>query len=187
MREEYLRAIFWLIIIGSWVFGVAYGRWVGAGGEILRELSIPVRVPGPAELEAWWQPIAYFALTALASFVLAQLFFGVGAAVFIFARGVHDGALILELETIVRGISFPQILAGQIWAMLFSLLILTVNLPLCLLAAHLGMQRASYMWSRIRGKPVRAGSGFLPIQNLALILAASLVAGLIGSFLVPIT
>lgn len=182
MHEEYWQAAFWLLIVGSWVFGVAYGRW-GGGGGVFVDLSQAVRVPSPLELSAWWQPLVYFTLTVLATFVLAQLFFGVGAGIFLFARGVYDSTLIFELESTVGGWSFPDIPAEQFWMVLFIVLILVVNLPLCLWAAHLGTRRATRMWYRIRGKPLRP-SGTPPMPTLSIILAASLAAGLAGAFII---
>ncbi|MCK4405882.1 MAG: hypothetical protein KAV43_05185 [Hadesarchaea archaeon] len=186
MRGEYWHAAFWLLVIGSWVLGVAYGRWGGDGGFFV-DLSQAVRVPSPLELSEWWQPLAYFTLTVLATFVLAQLFFGVGAAVFLFSRGVYDGKLIVLLEQTVGGWSFPNIPANEFWMVLFIVLILTVNLPLCLWAAHLGTRRATYMWYRLRGKPLKPEVGAGPMTTLLLILAASVAAGLVGAFLISYT
>jgi len=183
MREDYWHAAFWLLVVGSWVFGVAHGRWGGGGGFFVN-LSQAVRVPSPLELGAWWQPLAYFALTALATFVLAQLFFGVGAAVFLFSRGVYDSLLISQLEQLVGGWSFPNIPANEFWMVLFIVLILVVNLPLCLWAAHLGTRRATRMWYRLWGKPLKPEVGAGPMMILLLILAASVAAGLVGSFVI---
>ena len=186
MRAEYLAPTFWLVVVGSWVFGVAYGYWAGNG--IFLELSKAVRVPSPLVLDVWWQPLLYFTLSALALFLLAQILFGAGAALFLFARGVYDSSLILALEGTVRGWSFPShIPIDEMFTVLFILLILAVNLPLCLWSAHLGTQRAVYAWYRLRGKPVKPGSGVFPILNLLLILAASLAVGLVGAFMLSYT
>ncbi len=173
-----------MLVIGSWVLGVAYGRWGGDGGFFV-ELSQAVRVP--LDLDIWWQPLAYFVLTVLATFVLSQLFFGVGAAVFLFSRGVYDGILITRLEQTVGGWAFPNIPATQFWGVLFIVLILAVNLPLCLWAAHLGTRRATYMWYRLRGKPLKPEVGAGPMITLLLILAASVAAGLVGAFVISYT
>ena len=185
MRAEYWAPTFWLVVVGSWVFGVAYGYWVGDG--IFLELSKAVRVPSPSDLGVWWQPLFYFTLSALALFLLAQIFFGAGAVLSLFARGVYDSSLILAFEETVRGWSFPSIPIDEMFTVLFILLILAVNLPLCLWSAHLGTQRAVYTWYRLRGKPIKPGSGVFPISNLLLILAASLAAGLVGAFMLSYT
>jgi hypothetical protein len=181
MRGEYWHAAFWLLIVGSWVFGVAFGRW-GGGGDLFVNLSQAVRVPSPIKLDVWWQPLAYFTLTVLATFVLSQLFFGVGAAVFLFSRGVYDSLLISQLEQFVGG--FPNITPGEFWMVLFIVLILVVNLPLCLWSAHLGTQRATRMWYRLRGKPLKPEVGAGPMMTLLLILTASVAAGLVGAFVI---
>ena len=181
MREDYWLAIFWLVVVGSWVMGMAYGRWVGDGG-FLTDLSQAVRVPSPAQLDAWWQPLAYFALTVLATFVLAQLFFGVGAAVFLFSRGVYDSSLIAEIDRTVRGWSIQNIPSNEFMGVMFIVLILAVNLPICLWAAHLGLMRSMRMFYRLRGKPLRPEAP-RPMATLIILLTASIVAGLIGSFI----
>ena len=186
MREDYWLAAFWLLIVGSWVLGVAYGRW-GGGGGLFIDLSQAVRVPSPFSLDSWWQPLVYFTLTALASFVLAQLFFGVGAAVFLFSRGVYDSFLIVELERTVRGWSFPNIPGNELWMVLFIVLILAVNLPICLWAAHLGLTRAMRMFYRLRGKPLKPELGAKPVVTLLILLAASIATGLVGFFIFTYT
>ena len=184
MREEYWHHAFWLLVIGSWVLGIAYGRWGGGGGFFL-DLSQAVSVPYPQGM--WWQPLVYFVLTVIAAFVLSQLFFGAGAAIFLFSRGVYDSMLLGNLQLIVGGWTFPDIPPNQLWAVFFIVLILAVNLPLCLWAAHLGTQQATRMWYRLRGKPVKPGAGAEPLQTFLVILAASVVAGLIGSLAVSYT
>ncbi len=183
MRGEYWHAAFWLLIVGSWVLGITYGRW-GGGGGLFIDLSQAVRVPSPLDLGVWWQPLAYFALTILTAFVLAQLFFGVGAAIFLFSRGVYDSVLITQLEQMVGGWSFSDIPPNEFWMVLFIVLILAVNLPLCLWAAHLGTQRATRMWYRLRGKPLKPVVGAGPVPTLLLILAASVAAGIVGAFII---
>jgi hypothetical protein len=184
MREEYWGAFFWLLVVGSWVFGVAYGRWVGTGGEIFLELSKAVRVPD--EFGAGWEPLAYFIFTTVAIFVLAQLFFGAGAALFLFARGFHDCTLIARAEDIVRRWSF-NLPINEFMRVLLIVLILAVNLPLCLWAAHMGTQRSIYVWHRLTGKPVKPEAGVRPIRDFLLILAASIVAGLVAAFIFSYT
>ncbi len=186
MREDYWLAAFWLLIIGSWVLGFAYGRWGGAGGLFV-DLSQAVRVPSPLGLGAWWQPLVYFVLTVLTTFVLAQLFFGVGAAVFLFSRGVYDSFLISQLEQLAGGWSFPDIPANQFWMVLFIVLILAVNLPICLWAAHLGLMRAMRMFYRLRGKPLKPEVSTKPMVTLLILLAASVAAGLVGAFIISYT
>lgn len=184
MREEYLHYAFWLLIIGSWVLGVTYGRWGGGGSGVFADLSQAVSIPYPAQL-SWWHPLIYFTFTVIAAFLLSQLFFGAGAAVFLFARGVYDGVLILSLETILSK-SLTSISSVELWSVFFIMLVLTLNLPLCLWAAHLGTQRATRMWYRLRGKPVKPTTTS-PIANLLVVVAVSLVAGLVATFAIAYT
>jgi hypothetical protein len=181
MREEYWFAFFWLLVIGSWVFGVAFGRWVGVGGGFFLELSKAVRVP--SDFGAWWEPLVYFIFTTVAVFALAQIFFGAGAALFLFARGFYDSTLIMSAESTVRGWTFPNLPVGGLTNVLLIVLILAVNLPLCLWAAHMGTQRSLYVWQRLTGKPVKPEAGVRPMRDFLLVLAASIVAGLVASFL----
>lgn len=116
--------------------------------------------------------------------MLAQLFFGAGAAVFLFCRGVSDSMVIFELERTMRSWSFPDFPMNEVWSVLFMLFILFVNLPLCLWAAHVGAQRSIYVWYRLRGKPVKAGEGSRPMLNFLFILAASIAAGLAAAFVI---
>jgi len=183
MREEYWRAFFWLLVIGSWTFGVAYGHWVSTGESVFLELSRAVRVPGPVELGAWWEPLVYFIFTVVAIFVLAQLFFGAGAMLFLFARGVYDSTLIIWIGATVRGWYFPNLPTQAVLMVLFGVFILAVNLPLCLWAAHMGTQRSIYIWHRLTGKPVKPEAGVRPMRDFLLILAASIVAGLIAALI----
>lgn len=186
MREEYWHAAFWLLVIGSWVLGVAYGRW-GGGNSLFIDLSQAVRVPSPIELNAWWQPLVYFSLTAPAIFVLAQLFFGVGAVVFLFSRGVYDSMLVLQVEQIMRNESLLTIPANQLCVILFIALIFVVNLPLCLWSAQLGTKQVRRMWHRLRGKPLKLEAGDQPMSNLLMILAALIAAGLLEAFIFAYT
>jgi len=177
MRDEYWQASFWVLVVACWAFGFVYGRWAGGGG-FFSELGKAVSVPlGP--FSAWWQLLAYFTLTIIAIFVLAQLFFGAGAAIFLFVRGVGDSAVVLAIEGIVR--PFPDISTQGAWMLVIGLLILAVNLPLCLWSAHLGTQRAVYMWRRLRGQPVRPESATKPIFNFLMVMAISIVTGLVAA------
>ena len=181
MREEYWHYAFWLIVVGSWVFGVAYGKWGGGYGGLFSDLGRAVSVPWPSQLELW-QPIMYFTLTVVAAFVLSQLFFGVGAAVFIFSRGVSDSGLITSMEIMVGNWNLASVSPAEIWTMFFIMLVLAVNMPLCLWAAQLGTQRAIRMLYRLRGKLMKPLANVEPISNLLIILAVSLAVGLTATF-----
>lgn len=180
MRWEHWHYGFWLLIIGSWVFGVVYGKWGGGSSGIFADIGQAVSVPSPEGL-SWWQPILYFTLTVVAAFVLSQIFFGAGAAVFIFSRGVNDAILFNRAEQIVRNLNLLQSQSGELWQIFFIATVLAVNLPLCLWAAHLGTQRATRMLYRLRGKPFKSEVGETPISNLIMVVAASIVAGLIAT------
>ncbi len=183
MRERRWLAAFWLLVIGSWVLGVVYGRWMGGGSGLFADLGQAVSVTDPFLLDAWWQPLAYFVLTVISVFVLSQLFFGAGAAIFLFARGVCDSVLIAKLETTVGGWSLIDVPLDESFKVLVIGLILTVNLPLCLWTAHLGTQRSVYILQRLRGKPIKPEIGARPMSGFLLILAASVAVGLIAAFL----
>lgn len=179
MNREYLNYSLWLLVIGSWVFGVAYGRWFGGTEGVFGELSQAVSIPSPAGLQ-WWHPILFFPLTIVAAYILSQLFFGAGAAVFMFSRGVGDSALLLSLETTLKTENFLTVSTGQIWLIFFIILAVAVNLPLCLWSAQLGTARSVRMFDRLRGKPLRPEAGLA--SGLLLLVAISLVLGLLGSF-----
>jgi hypothetical protein len=183
MREEYATYLLWLLIVGSWVFGFAYGKWFGAAqatgaGDAFGQLSRAVSVPEPLALKGL-EPLLYFPLTLIAAYVLSQLFFGVGAVIFVFSRGVGDSALFLHLEATVKAWDITTVSSGQLWNIFFVILVLTINLPLFLWAAHLGTKRSIRMFHRLRGKPLRPEAGL--VSGLALLLAISLVLGLIGT------
>jgi hypothetical protein len=193
MRGEYWHYAFWLLVIGSWVLGVVYGRWGGGGSGIFADLGKAVSVPSPNGL-SWWQPILYFTFTVIAAFVLSQIFFGAGAAVFIFSRGVNDALLFKKIELMVGNWNLTSIPSGgtpipssELWSVFFIAIILTVNLPLCLWAAHLGTQRATRMLYRLRGRPLKSEVEAGPISNLLLAVAASLAAGLVATFALSYT
>lgn len=145
------------------------------------EIGQAVGVPAPVNL-AWWHSLVYFPLTVVAAFVLSQIFFGVGAAVFLFARGVVDSSLLITMETMIGRWNILAIPPGELWSVFFIMLVLAVNLPLTLWAAHLGTQRSTQVLSRLRGKPTKPGAGASPFSNLILCLTISIVVGLIGSF-----
>ncbi len=186
MREETWYYAFWLLVVGSWVLGVVYGKWGGGYGGFFSDLGLAVSVPRPSTLEIW-QPILYFTLTVVASFVLSQLFFGAGAAVFLFARGVSDSGLITGMEAMISGWRLAAVTPAEIWGIFFIMLVLAVNMPLCLWAAHLGTQRSLRMLHRLRGKPIRPVSKSEPTSNILIILAVSLAVGLLATFAVAHT
>ena len=186
MREEYWYYAFWLLVVGSWVFGVAYGKWGGGYGGLLLDLGQAVSVPQPGRLELW-QPIVYFTLTVVATFVLSQLFFGVGAAVFLFARGISDSGLIGNMEAMVSNWKLASIQPGELWAIFFIMLVLAVNLPLCLWSAHIGTQRATRMLYRLRGKATKPLARHETVVNLITIIAISLVVGLLATLALSYT
>jgi len=181
MREEYWHYVFWLVVVGSWVFGFAYGKWGGGYGGFFSDLSKAVGVPQPSQLEIW-QPILYLTLTVIASFVLSQLFFGVGAAIFLFARGVSDSGLVTSLEIMVSNWNLISVPTAEIWAVFFMMLVLVVNTPLCLWAAQLGTQRARRMLYRLRGKPIKPDIHTEAISNILIIITVSLAIGLLATF-----
>jgi hypothetical protein len=181
MREQYTYYAIWLLIIGGWVFGMVYGKWGGGTTSAFAELGQAVSVPNPTNL-AWWHALIYFPLTVIAAFVLSQIFFGVGAAVFLFARGVVDSSLLITMEVMISRWNIFSIPGGELWHVFFIMLVLTVNLPLTIWAAHLGTQRSTQVLSRLRGKPTKPGSGASPFSNLVLCVTVSLVVGLIASF-----
>jgi hypothetical protein len=184
MRDEHVEYLFWLLVIGSWVFGVTYGKWLGGTGGVFADLSQAVSVPEPVNL-AWWGPLLYFPLTVVGSFVLSQLFFGAGTAVFMFSRGVGDSILFISLENALRTWNIPDVTSGQLWNAFFIMLVLAVNLPLCLWAAHLGTRRSVRMYQRLRGKPVKPESSV--ISTFLMLLSVSLLIGLVGTLTISYT
>lgn len=180
LRSEQIKAILWLVIIGSWVLGVVAARWAGVDGGFL-ELSKAVRVPNPSRMGLWWEVIAYFTLTTVSAFVLSHIFFGIGGGIFLFARGVYDNTLLVYLETTISGWSILSIPISEILRVLIVILILTVNLPLCLWSGQLGIQRSIYTLDRLRGKPVNPEFGSEPLTKLLVIVSASLVTGFIAA------
>ncbi|MEM3421575.1 MAG: hypothetical protein QW835_04040 [Candidatus Hadarchaeum sp.] len=186
MREEYWYYSFWLIVVGSWVLGLAYGKWWGEPEEFLSQLGRSFSVPPPGRMEPW-QPILYFTLTPVATFVLSQLFFGVGAAAFLFSRGVYDSSLIMGMETMLSNWKLTSSTSVEIWTIFFIILIFVVNLPLCLWAAQLGTQRAIRMLYRLRGKPLKPATGSELVSSLILIVTLSLIVGLTAAFAIAST
>lgn len=183
MREEYWHYGFWLVVVASWVLGFVYGKWSGNEGGIFSDIGQAISVPHPSQLELW-QPILYLTLTVVASFVLSQLFFGVGAAVFLFARGISDSRLVTSLETMVTNWKLTSVPPSEIWTALFIMLILVVNMPLCLWAAQLGTRRSRQMLYRLRGKPTKPETNAEPISNILIIITVSLAVGLLATFAV---
>lgn len=184
LHTDRLKSIFWLVVIGSWILGIVFGRWFGFDAGFL-ELSKAVRVTSPQHLSFWWELIAYFSLSTVAVFVLSHIFFGIGGAVFLFARGVYDSSLIAYLETTIAGWSFPMVPMSEVWTVLIVTLILAINLPLCLWAGQLGIQRSVYTLNRLRGEPVNPEFGSEPLSNLLKIVSVSLVSGLIAALIFP--
>ncbi|KXB02498.1 hypothetical protein AKJ43_01670 [candidate division MSBL1 archaeon SCGC-AAA261D19] len=182
MHEERLEALFWLLVVCSWAFGLITSYWFGSN-EFFLEMSKAVRVISPNQMNEWWQPLIYFTLTTVAVFMLSQLFFGVGAVIFLFARGMYDGLLIAQLGSILGGWNFADFPVEQVWMVLIFILILSVNLPLCLWSGKLGVQRASYMLYRLRNTPVQPNFGAEPLSKFPLILAISIIIGVLGALL----
>jgi len=186
MREEYWYYTFWLVVVGSWVLGIAYGKWGGGYGGFFSELGQAVSVPRPSQMELW-QPMVYFTLTAIAAFVLSQLFFGIGAAVFLFARGVSDSGLITSMEIMIGNWKLASVSPAEIWTIFFIMLVLVVNLPLCLWAAQIGAQRAIRMLYRLRGKSTIPHATAGAVSNLIIIITLSLIVGLTATFAIANT
>ena len=182
MRIERARPIFWLVVVGSWVAGFVYGRWFGSP-RLFFELSQAVRVTTPIDLGIWWEVIAYFALSTVSVFLFSHVLFGVGGAIFLFSRGVYDSHLFSQLEFTVHGWSLLDIPMTEVWLVVIIALILAVNLPLCLWSGQLGIQRAFYTFSRLRGKPIDPKFGSEPISDLIWIFVASLGTGVIAALL----
>lgn len=183
LNPNRLKSIIWLAVIGSWALGMIVARWFETS-TIFLELSKAVRVPFPLEVGVWWKIIIYFTLTTVSVFALSHIFFGVGGAIFLFARGMYDNSLIFYLETTIGGWSISNIPMSEVWMVLLVILILTVNLPLCLWAGQLGTQRSLYTLNRLRGKPVDPELGSEPLSNLLIILSSSLITGLIAAVVI---
>ncbi|KXA92746.1 hypothetical protein AKJ64_02345 [candidate division MSBL1 archaeon SCGC-AAA259E17] len=179
-----LESVSWLPVVSGWVLGVivARERVLGIGDDgIFAELSKAVSVPEPLDIGAWWEVIAYFTLTTLAIFALSHLFFGIGGGVFMFARGVHDNFLIVYLETTIGAWSISRTPMSKVLTVLFILLILGANLPLCIWSGKLGVQRSLYTLHRLRKEPIKPEVGSKPFSYMLMIVAASLVVGLIAT------
>lgn len=152
MREETIRQLLWLVVISCWAAGFVlsmWGRLPGFFTEIGRAIGPPQAEPGAA-----WRPLVYFPLTLVASFVLAQLFFG-GGVFFTFFRGAWDVAVLRELEAIMRDIDPLSVQQGQIWTVFYYLVVLGCNVPLCLWASQLGALHSVRTLQRLRGRLVR--------------------------------
>lgn len=186
MHGDYWHHAFWLMIVSGWVFGLTYGKWGGGYGGFFSELGQAISVPHPTQIELW-QPMVYFTLTVVAAFALSQLFFGIGAFVFMFARGVADSGLIHDLEAVIGNWKFTSLQPADLWIIFFIVLVLAVNLPLCLWAAHIGTMRSTRILQRLRGKPLKPVASSESPAVLTLIVAVSLVAGLIATLALSYT
>ena len=180
LRPNQIKSILWLSIVSSWIAGIVVGRLLGTSGIIL-SLSRAVRVPDPSFFGIWWEVIVYFGLTTVSFFVLSHILFGVGAVIFLFARGMYDLSLIVRIESIIEGWSAADIPTSEMMSVLFIILILAANLPLCLWSSHLGIQSSVYALNRLREKPVLPEFGSEPLSQLLLIISASLILGLVAS------
>ncbi|MEM1689868.1 MAG: hypothetical protein QXU01_01405 [Candidatus Hadarchaeales archaeon] len=170
MREETKKQLVWLFVIAFWTLGFFFSRWSNPPAfakEIGRSISVPLS--GDA-----WLPLVYFPLTVVASFVLAQLFFG-GGIIFMFFRGVWDSTVFSRLEAIVAETNLISIQYGQLWTMFYYLMILGCNLPLCLWAAQLGASQSLKVLERLQGKLVRP-SEEVRWKMLMLIIASIVLA-----------
>jgi hypothetical protein len=184
MREESQRQLIWVLIIGAWVFGLSFGRWGGGSEGVFADFGRAIGIPQPDAL-SWWQPLVYFPLTVVAAFVFSELFFGAGAILFMFTRGTWDSVLFQNLEDLLSGIDIVSITGGEIWSIFFLLLVFAANLPLCLWASQLGVRRSVRTLGRLRGKPLRPEVGL--VSGLLVLLAISLVVGLMGAFAISYT
>ncbi len=182
LQSKRLKSFLWLLIVGSWVFGVLFYRWIGRY-DLIFEIGAAVSIFNPLNFGAWWEIIAYFTLSTVSVFIFSHILFGAGGAIFMFARGMHDGLLIGYVEGTIGGWSISSINMSEVATVLIVLIVLSVNLPLCLWAGQLGSQRSVYALYRLRNKPVRPGFGSEPITNLLIIVAASLLFGLIAALL----
>lgn len=177
MKSDRLKSLMWLAVIGSWAFGFVVGRWYDSIPFIM-EISKAVRVPNPTDLNAWWSIIGYFTFSAVSFFVLSHILFGVGGALFLFARGMYDSVIFALIERSVSEFSISSFSLLEIREVFIVSTVLFVNLPLCLWSSQLGMQRSFYTLDRLRGEPVNPKFGSEPISDLLKIITVSLVTGL---------
>lgn len=184
LRAEKIKPALWLFVLVSWILGFTYGRWVGTSESVL-ELSKIVRVTLPTDMSIWWEVLIYFALSTVSVFVLSHILFGIGGAVFLFARGMYDSSLIAYMETTVGGWSFMNLPGSEISMVTITTLIVAVNLPLCLWSGQLGTQRSIYTLYRLRDEPVNPDFGTEPFSKLPIIISISLIAGLVATVLFP--
>lgn len=182
LRTDRIKSILWLLVVSSWVFGVIVGRWFGSESLFL-ELSKAVRVPSPEDISLWWEFIVYFSLSIVSVFILSRILFGVGGAVFLFARGIYDNSLIVYLEGTIAGWSITQIPISEVLMSLIVVLILAINLPLCLWSGQVGIQRSIYTLERLRGEPIDPEFGSEPFSNLVKFVTVSLLVGLLAALL----
>ena len=181
MKKQTVTYLIWLVIVVAWVAGLSFGRWGPANKTFFGELGRAVGIPGPSSLE-WWQPLLYFPLTVVAVFVVSELLFGAVAPLFIFARGVWDSVLFSQLETSIQGLDITAVTGGTIWMIFFYILVFVGNLPLCLWASHLGIERSIRNLERLRGKPLRPEEGL--VSGLILLVVISVILGLMAAFAV---
>ncbi len=180
--ERLLDQLFWFLILAGWVAGVSCGYWMGR--DLSGELSSIMGIPLPSQMGGWWEPLLFFTLTPLSFYLFSQLFFGASAPFLLFLRGTYDGGILIRaLEASLSELSFPQLSPTSLLSVLFILLVLSINLPLCMWASHLGTSRATYVRYRLKGKPVRPGEGSSTLSPLPLLLGFSLLAGLFASLL----
>ncbi|KXB05907.1 hypothetical protein AKJ52_02845 [candidate division MSBL1 archaeon SCGC-AAA382C18] len=182
MRNERIKSIFWLSVIASWISGLAIGKWYGRN-SILIDLSKAVRVPTFSFFGTWWEIILYFTLSTVAIFVLSHILFGIGGAVFLFARGIHDSTLLIYLEDIIQSWSVFSIPMSEVLRVIFVVLIFAVNIPLSLWSGKLGIQSSIYTLNRIKGEPVSPDFGSEPLSKLLIIVSASLVTGFVAALI----
>lgn len=168
MRDETKKQLIWLFVILAWTLGFFLSRW-GNPPDFAEEIGRSISVPLSGEA---WIPLVYFPLTVVASFVLAQLFFG-GGIVFMFFRGVWDSTVLSRLEAVVAEINLLSIQHGQLWTTFYYLMILGCNLPLCLWAAQLGAFQSIKVLERLQGKLVK------PLEEVRWRMLMLLVASIV--------
>lgn len=182
LHPDKLKPIFWLAVISSWTLGVVTSRWIGIDNSLI-ELSKAVRVTNPLHLKIWWELLAAFVLSTVSIFVLSHILLGIGGTIFFFARGLYDSSLIAYIESTITSWSITTIPMSEVWPVLITIFILTINLPLCLWAGKLGTQRSVYILYRLRGKPINPDFGSKPLSELLKIVSVSLIAGLAATIL----
>ncbi len=181
VRQETFSQLAWLLLIGAWSAGLAFGRWAGGSETLFSCLGGALGPPLP-ESQLWWEPFLYFPLTVVAAFVVSELLFGALAPVFVFSRGVWDSVVLSSLEKTLQGMDITSTTGGQIWVLFYYILVFVGNLPLCLWASHLGVSRSFRALQRLYGKAIRPEKGL--VGSLMVLLAISVILGLLGAFAV---